>query len=176
VLHAKNAPVAADDGYTTLEDTPLVVAAAGILANDTDPDLDPLQALLITDVTNGTLVLNADGSFTYTPHPNFAGADSFTYQASDGSVDSNLTTVMLTVIPVNDVTVAADDGYTTLEDTPLVVAAAGILIELRRISANWSPNPESIRIFQFISSNHGFIRLWHKKKWSRMVINIPQLL
>ena len=124
-----DAPVAADDGYTTLEDTPLVVVAAdGILANDTDPDLDPLQALLITDVTDGALVLNADGSFTYTPDPNFAGTDSFTYQAGDGSIDSNIATVTFTVTPVNDVTVAADDGYTTLEDTPLVVVAAdGIL-------------------------------------------------
>ena len=129
VTPVNDAPVAADDGYTTLEDTPLVVVAAdGILANDTDPDLDPLQALLVTDVTDGTLALNADGSFTYTPDPNFAGADSFTYQAGDGSIDSNIATVTFTVTPVNDAPVAAADGYTTLEDTHLVVVAAdGIL-------------------------------------------------
>ena len=129
VTPVNDVTVAADDGYTTLEDTPLVVvAAAGILANDTDPDGNPLQALLITNVTDGTLALNADGSFTYTPDPNFAGTDSFTYQAGDGSIDSNIATVTFTVTPVNDAPVAADDGYTTPEDTPLVaVAATGIL-------------------------------------------------
>ena len=129
VTPVNDVTVAADDGYTTLEDTPLVVVAAdGILANDTDPDGNPLQALLVTDVTDGTLALNADGSFTYTPDPNFAGTDRFTYQAGGGSIDSNIATVTFTVTPVNDVTVAVDDGYTTLEDTPLVaVAVDGIL-------------------------------------------------
>jgi hypothetical protein len=111
-------PFAVADGYTTLEDTPLVVAAAGILANDIDPGPGPLQALLITDVSNGTLALNDGGSFTYTPNPNYVGADSFTYRASDGTADSNPIPVTLTVTPDNDVTVAVDDGYTTLGHSP----------------------------------------------------------
>ena len=62
------APVAADDNYTTSQDTPLVVpASTGVLSNDTDPDGDALTAILETGPTNGTLALSSDGSFTYTP-------------------------------------------------------------------------------------------------------------
>ncbi len=124
-----NAPVALDDGYATSEDTPLSVAAlSGVLSNDTDADLDPLSAVLVDDVTNGVLTLNADGSFDYTPNANFNGADSFTYWANDGLANSNLATVTLTVNSENDAPVALDDGYTTSEDTTLVVAAlSGVL-------------------------------------------------
>ena len=62
--------------------------------------------------TNGTLTLNADGSFTYTPAANFNGTDSFTYKANDGTADSNVATVTITVNPVNDAPVAVDDVAT----------------------------------------------------------------
>ena len=70
-------------------------AASGVLANDTDPDLDALQAVLVDDVSNGTLSLSSDGSFDYTPDPDFSGEDSFTYRASDTVLSSNLATVTL---------------------------------------------------------------------------------
>ena len=79
-----DAPVAANDAYTTDEDTPLTRPAPGVLANDTDVDGATLTAVLVTGPAHGTLALNADGSFTYTPAANFNGSDSFTYQASDG--------------------------------------------------------------------------------------------
>ena len=82
--------MAVDDTYTPTEDTPLTVAAAGVLANDTDADGDTLTAVLVTGPTHGTLTLNADGSFTYTPAANYNGTDSFTYQANDGTADSNV--------------------------------------------------------------------------------------
>jgi len=94
---ANDVPVGVDDGYTTLEDTALVVAAAGVLANDTDTNPDTLQALLVTDVSNGTLALNTDGSFTYAPNPNFNGTDRFIYRASDGSGSSKHTKVFIWV-------------------------------------------------------------------------------
>lgn len=72
------APVAVDDLYTTSEDTSLMVPAPGVLANDTDSDGDPLTAVLVTGPLHGTLTLNADGSFTYTPSANFNGLDAFT--------------------------------------------------------------------------------------------------
>jgi VCBS repeat-containing protein len=95
-------PVALDDSYTTAEDTPLIVAAPGVLANDSDPDGDPLAAVLVSGPAHGTLTLNANGAFTYTPAANFNGTDSFTYRASDGTTNSNLATVTQTVTPVND--------------------------------------------------------------------------
>ena len=97
------APVANADSYTTNEDTPLVVPANGVLANDTDPDAgDTLTAVLNTSVTHGTLTLNSNGSFTYTPAANYNGPDSFTYHANDGTLDSPAVTVTITVAPVND--------------------------------------------------------------------------
>jgi hypothetical protein len=68
-----------------------------VLSNDTDVDLDPLQAVLVGDVSNGVLTLNADGSFEYTPSLDFTGSDSFTYQASDASLTSNVVMATLTV-------------------------------------------------------------------------------
>ncbi|MDH3920291.1 MAG: cadherin-like domain-containing protein, partial [Rhodospirillales bacterium] len=120
--------MAGDDGYATPEDTALVVTAAnGVLANDSDPDLDPLQAVLVGDVSNGALTLNADGSLTYTPNANFNGAESFTYRANDGLANSNVATVTLTVTPVSDAPVAVNDSYVTAEDTVLSIAAPGVL-------------------------------------------------
>ncbi|MGA7614707.1 MAG: Ig-like domain-containing protein [Thermoanaerobaculia bacterium] len=122
-----DAPVAVADAYATNEDTPLNVAAAGVLANDTDVDGDPLSAIQVSGPANGSLTLNPDGSFTYTPNANYNGSDSFTYKANDGSVDSNVVTVSITINAVNDPPVAGDDSYTTAEDTPMVVAAPGVL-------------------------------------------------
>ncbi len=124
-----NSPaIASNDAYSTTEDSSLLIdAAGGVLANDVDADFDPLQAILVDDVVHGTLTLNPDGSFAYTPDPDFNGTDSFTYTASDGSIDSNLATVMLTVTPVNDTPVASYDNYLTPPDTPLSVDAAGVL-------------------------------------------------
>lgn len=91
------APVAADDTYSTAPDTALTVPAPGVLGNDTDGDNDGLTAVLVNNPGNGTLNLNADGSFTYTPNAGFTGSDSFTYQANDGKEDSNVATVTMTV-------------------------------------------------------------------------------
>jgi VCBS repeat-containing protein len=121
------APVATADSYSINEDEALNIAAAGVLLNDTDADNEPLTALLVSGAQHGTLALNADGSFSYTPDANYNGLDSFTYKANDGEADSNVATVSLTVTPVNDAPVAVDDSYITNEDTTLTVAAASVL-------------------------------------------------
>src|SRR5439155_897638 len=109
-------------------DTQLTVSAPGVLANDSDVDGDALSAVLVSNPTHGTLTLNGDGSFTYMPALNFNGIDSFTYKASDGQAQSGVATVTITVTPVNDAPVAAnDDSYTTPEDTLLTVSAPGVL-------------------------------------------------
>ena len=112
-----NVPTAMADSYTTDEDTPLAIAAAGVLANDADVDGDALTAVLVSDVSNGTLSLNADGSFIYTPDENFNGADSFTYTPNDGTTDGAAVTVDITVNAVNDApTITAIDAGTVSED------------------------------------------------------------
>lgn len=120
-------PVAAGENYTVTEDTPLTIAAPGVLANDSDANSDPLTASIVTPAGHGTAGLNADGSFTYTPNANFDGSDSFTYRAYDGTAFSNTATVGITVTAVNDTPVAANDNYTVNEDTALIVPAAGVL-------------------------------------------------
>ena len=121
------APTAADDAYSTAEDTARTVAVPGVLGNDSDPDGNPLSAVLGSGPSHGTLTLNANGSFTYTPAANYNGSDSFTYRASDGSATSNLATVTLAITAVNDAPTAADDAYSTAEDTTQTVAAPGVL-------------------------------------------------
>jgi|GEM_PF-4468922 len=123
-----NAPVANNDSYVTDEDMQLNIdAAGGVLANDSDADGDALTAILITNVSNGTLIFNADGSFTYIPDPNFNGIDSFSYVASDGIDNSSVANVTIVVNPVNDAPIAIDDNYVTDEDVPLTIPAPGIL-------------------------------------------------
>ena len=131
-----NAPVAANDSYSTNEDTALTVAAPGVLANDTDADGDPLTAAVVTTVSHGTLTLNANGSFTYTPAANYHGADSFTYRANDGTANSNTATVSITINPVNDAPVAANDSYTTNQGTTLTVTAPGVLANDSDVDGN----------------------------------------
>lgn len=108
-------PVANNDGATGDEDT---VIAGSVLGNDTDANGDALTASLVSGPAHGQLVLNANGSFTYTPDPDFNGTDSFTYRASDGTL-TDTALVTLTVAAVNDApvanaeTVAADEAIPT---------------------------------------------------------------
>ena len=73
-----------------------------MLANDTDADGSSLTAVLVSGASHGTLTLNADGSFSYTPTADYNGSDSFTYKVSDGAELSGAATVTITVNAVND--------------------------------------------------------------------------
>jgi hypothetical protein len=120
--------VAVADSYSIAEDGFLVVGANnGVLANDTDADGDPLTAQLVSGTANGTLNLNANGSFTYRPNANFFGTDTFRYRASDGQDVSNTVTVTIVVTPVNDPPVAVNDSYNAPAGGALSVAAPGVL-------------------------------------------------
>ena len=123
-----DAPVSVGDAYSTDEDTALVIPAAGVLVNDTDDDGDALDAVLVSDVSNGALTLNADGSFTYTPNADFNGSDSFTYKANDGTADGNTVTVDITVGAVNDAPVGtATAALSTSEDVAATFSEADLL-------------------------------------------------
>jgi VCBS repeat-containing protein len=125
---SSHAPQASNDSYALQEDTPLNIPVDGVLTNDTDADSDPLTAILVAGPTSAqSFSLNSDGSFNYTPLANFSGGDSFTYQANDGTENSNLATVTITVNEINDAPVAMDDAYSLDQDTSLNVPAAGVL-------------------------------------------------
>ena len=95
-------PVAAvPDAYFAGLSTPLVVAGPGVLANDINsPGSGALRATVQALPAHGTLTLNSDGGFRYTPTTGYLGPDSFTYFASNLAGDTNVTTVSLTVVPV----------------------------------------------------------------------------
>ncbi len=122
-------PMAVSDNYETEEDMPLVVSALqGVLRNDTDGENDQLTAVLAGNPANGNVALNPNGSFTYTPRQNFNGSDTFTYRANDGDQDSNLTTVSITISPVNDAPTGNADSYEAFQNATLAVnAAEGVL-------------------------------------------------
>ena len=115
--------MANDDNYSVNEDGTLNVSAAGVLANDTDADGDSLSAALVGGPAHGSVTLNADGSFVYTPTPLYFGTDTFTYQANDGQTNSATATVTITVNHVNHPPVANNDSYSLNEDGSLTVPA-----------------------------------------------------
>ena len=96
-----------------------------LIRNDTDADGDALavNTTPIVDVSDGTLVLNADGTFQYTPTVGFSGVDSFTYEISDGNGGTSQAVVNITVNPVNEVPVATGNTVVASEDVPLVIGA-----------------------------------------------------
>ncbi|MCB8978743.1 MAG: tandem-95 repeat protein [Ardenticatenaceae bacterium] len=111
-------PTASDDSVSSAEDTPVTI---DILANDTDVENDALTVVSNSPPANGTVVLNADNTATYTPDENFNGSDSFTYTIQDGNGGTDSATVNLTITPVNDAPVAEDDSATTNEDTDVTI-------------------------------------------------------
>lgn len=112
-------PVAGADSATTSAGTPVTT---NVLANDFDVEGSPLTAFLVTGPSHGTLTLNPDGSFTYTPSPGYSGPDSFTYQASDGNAGSNVATVSLTVTPAPQLVV---DQNVTVDFNPATPVCTG---------------------------------------------------
>jgi len=107
------APAASDDAWSMSAGATLSVASPGVLGNDSDADGDALTAMLANGPASGSLALNGDGSFSYTPNAGFAGTDNFTYRAHDGELSSDPATVSITVVAsVNAAPVANDDSVT----------------------------------------------------------------
>jgi T5SS/PEP-CTERM-associated repeat protein len=149
-------PVARDDAYATEEDSPLsVAAAAGVLANDSDSVSPTLTASLVEGPRNGTLTLNPDGSFVYTPRQDFSGSDAFTYRASDGTVSSEPATVTLTVRPVNDAPVAVADRLSVRQGRTLSVPVSALLAN------DTDPDGDTLRVtgVSATGDTHGMVAL-----------------
>ncbi|HHB9288322.1 TPA: tandem-95 repeat protein, partial [Vibrio parahaemolyticus] len=114
------APVAdiVADKATVVEDTPTIIK---VLGNDTFEGDDKVVSLDAENgPKNGTVIVNNDGTVTYTPNDNYVGKDTFTYVVTSGGV-SESTTVNVDVTPVNDAPVAKDDIATTQEDTAVTI-------------------------------------------------------
>lgn len=122
-------PAANGDSYNLDEGGQLNIGTAqGVLANDSDTDGPVLTAKLISDVSNGTLTLSNDGSFVYTHNGSETTSDSFAYQANDGINGSNTAVVTISINPLNDAPVAANDAGSVFEESVLNVSAGnGVL-------------------------------------------------
>jgi hypothetical protein len=97
ITSANGVPTASPESFQAQAGKPLIVPAAGVLGNDSDPDGDLLQAIVAGQPRQGSLSLQADGGFTYTPKKKAKGADSFTYLAQDPSGLSDLETVSIQI-------------------------------------------------------------------------------
>src|SRR5262249_51555331 len=116
-------PVASDGRLTTAEDT----AGTGTLTAS-DPDGNALTFAVVTGPAHGALHLDAaTGAYTYTPGANYNGADSFTFKANAREAAATAATVGAPVTPAKAPPARAADSYSTAEDTPLTVAAPGVL-------------------------------------------------
>jgi hypothetical protein len=114
-------PVAVDDTFLTDEDSALTQTLA---PNDTPSGDGGNTWALATGPSHGTVVVNADGSFTYTPDADYHGTDSFTYTLTDADGDVSTATALLTVNPIDDLPVAVDDTFLTDEDSALTQTLA----------------------------------------------------
>jgi VCBS repeat-containing protein len=119
VTPVNDTPTANNDSLTAVEDTAVTYAAAQLLGNDTDIDSTNLKIASVTAGNGGSVVLNANGTVTFTPNANFTGTADFTYTVTDGELSSAPATVTVAVSPVNDAPVAANQAKTTAEDTPV---------------------------------------------------------
>jgi len=122
VAFDNDAPVAQNDYYYALFDTPRTIAAPGVLKNDTDANSDTLTAILDAAPAEGSVSLVSNGAFVFTPTTGFEGVTSFTYHADDTWDVSNVATVYITVTAGNVPPTAEDDDYVVSEDTALVIA------------------------------------------------------
>ncbi|WP_405252247.1 Ig-like domain-containing protein [Dokdonia sp. Asnod3-C12] len=109
-----NITVANDDAYLGTIDTDVL---GSVLDNDTDPEGDAQTASLATDPSNGSVILNADGTFTYTPDSGYTGPDEFTYTVTDAQGAKDTATVSLVIAPVSNTTTAIDDINNTYVNT-----------------------------------------------------------
>ncbi len=140
--------------YNVNENGSLSISAPGVLTGNTNVTGNPLSALLINGAANGTVALNPDGSFVYTPNANYSGTDSFTFQATDGTLNSNSATVVLTVKPANLPPITAPDAFSVLENTTLapsslVVNAPGLLL------TDQNPSGSTLSLFVVNGPLHG---------------------
>ncbi|NQY21938.1 MAG: tandem-95 repeat protein, partial [Campylobacteraceae bacterium] len=94
----------------TQEDTSITINASTLLANDTDPDGDAFSITSVQDGSNGTVILNSEGTVTFTPSVNYNGIATFTYTITDTNGATDTATVTLKVVEVNDAPIAKDDG------------------------------------------------------------------
>jgi large repetitive protein len=146
VVVVNAAPSAEDDDVLGQINGPITV---DVLANDTDPDGNPLQLTGVSTPANGTVTINPDGTLTYQPNPGFFGEETLTYTVADGSGGESTATV---VFRVNAPPTAADDtvtGNTTSPIAPVLPISGNVLAN------DTDPNGDSLKVISFTQPGTG---------------------
>lgn len=118
IKNINEAPIAVEDEFSTDVNT---ILTGNLLTNDSDPNTDALTASLVTAPVNGTIVLNADGSFTYTPNANYVGLDSLMYKVCDNGTPSLCVNTVEVRFEIVDTTIPT--GYSVSWDDNLINAS-----------------------------------------------------
>ncbi|WP_206018233.1 Ig-like domain-containing protein, partial [Pseudoalteromonas sp. Z9A5] len=115
VIGTNSSPESIPENKTTNEDTPV---SGQVIASDAEGDI--LTFTVDIDPINGSVSINTDGTYLYTPNEHFNGTDTFTVKIDDGNGGTSTQTITITVDSVNDAPIAANDGpFTVTEDTPV---------------------------------------------------------
>jgi subtilisin family serine protease len=123
VASANLAPTAGNDGYQMMQGGTLSVSAPGVLGNDSDANGDALTAELVTAPASGTLTLNANGSFVFTPVSTYAGTMSFSYRARDAAGATSAPATVSLTVQANRAPTAFDDAFAAPRRTTYTYAA-----------------------------------------------------
>jgi Big-like domain-containing protein/fibronectin type III domain protein len=151
-IHVNGVPVASDDAYSVVENGTLEIYAPGVLANDHDPENDALAVISVHGITgpgvigqpiateHGSVTINADGSFDYTPAAGFYGDDVFTYQTTDGNALSNVATAMVHVVPLapTGLTATASTGNSVTLHWSDMGSEISYVIQRSNDNASWA--------------------------------------
>ena len=167
VSEVNDSPDALDDAASVGEDSSVIVA---VLTNDlAGPSNEASQTLTVTGVTqgaDGTVVVNANGSITYTPDADFNGADSFTYTVTDNGTTNGVAapltdtaTVSITVNAINDAPIASDDSATVAEDGSVTVSQAALIANDVAGPANESSQTLTVTVVEIAAGAHGTVTL-----------------
>ncbi len=148
VTAVNQAPVAVSDTLTATEDTAETYPASQLVSNDTDGDADALTVASVTNGTGGTVVLNGNGTVTFTPTANFNGEANFSYTVTDGDLTSAPATVTVNVTPVNDA-----PSFTTGPDQAVQEDAGAITVPNWATSISAGPSDESGQQLTFVVTN-----------------------
>jgi PKD repeat protein len=132
-----DAPAADNLSAATDED-----AATGITLTGSDADGDGLVFAVVASPSHGSLSGSAP-NLTYVPDADYNGSDGFTFTANDGTVNSEIATVDITVNPVNDAPSANDQSIATDEDTPAAITLTGSDIDSDPLSFTVAPGPSN---------------------------------
>ncbi|MBE7461967.1 MAG: tandem-95 repeat protein [Planctomycetes bacterium] len=135
-------PMAKNDVLYTARDMPLNQPAPGVLVNDLDVNGDELNAEKLSDPTNGSVTLNADGSLQYTPHALFTGEDSFTYRVLAGGLYSEAVTVRIVVAPAGNTYTLGHWKFNEGVGSSSADSSGKGRTAILSSGATWGPSPE----------------------------------